>query len=142
MADHQATWVGLREAARERFPDDDLAAEIDAEETVVYAADLDAQVETHGVLDTARAAARLWDELRNELRVKGSGAGGNRNREEYGHLDDDLDADDLAYLELPIDGKAAEAVADQRALMASFETQYRDESALASCDGREEGGGG
>jgi hypothetical protein len=28
MADHRATWVRLREVARQRFPDDDLAAEI------------------------------------------------------------------------------------------------------------------
>jgi hypothetical protein len=41
----------LREVARQRFPDDDLTAEIaarelfDAEETVAYAANLDAQVE-------------------------------------------------------------------------------------------------
>jgi hypothetical protein len=46
------------------------------------------------------------------------------------HLDDaDLDADDLAYLELPTDQKAAESDAEQRALMALFETQHRDEAA-------------
>jgi hypothetical protein len=28
MVDHRATWVRLREMARERFPDDELAAEI------------------------------------------------------------------------------------------------------------------
>jgi hypothetical protein len=32
MADHQATWARLREMVRERFPDDDLAAEIAARE--------------------------------------------------------------------------------------------------------------
>jgi hypothetical protein len=55
MADHQVTWVRLREVAQQHFPNDDLAAEIavreleiavrelfNAEETVVYAADLDA----------------------------------------------------------------------------------------------------
>jgi hypothetical protein len=65
MADHRATWVRLRETAWEWFPDDELAAKIaareafDAEETAVYTADLDAQVEAHGVLDTAPAAMRL-----------------------------------------------------------------------------------
>jgi hypothetical protein len=45
------------------------------------------------------------------------------------HLDDaDLD-DDLAYLDLPTDEEAAESAAEQRALMASFETQRRDEAA-------------
>jgi hypothetical protein len=44
-------------------------------------------------------------------------------------LDDDLDADDLAYLELPTDEEAAESAAEQRALMASFETQRHNESA-------------
>jgi hypothetical protein len=54
MADHWVTWMRLRELARERFPDDDLAAKIaareafDAEETTAYAADLDAQVEEQG----------------------------------------------------------------------------------------------
>jgi hypothetical protein len=46
------------------------------------------------------------------------------------HLDnDDLNADDLAYLELPTDEEAAESAAEQRVLMASFETQRRNESA-------------
>jgi hypothetical protein len=46
------------------------------------------------------------------------------------HLDDDdLDADDLADLELPTDEEAAESATEQKALMASFETQYRDELA-------------
>jgi hypothetical protein len=60
MTDHQATWVRLREVARQRYPDDDLAVEVavralfDAEETAVYAADLDAQVEEQGVLYMAR----------------------------------------------------------------------------------------
>jgi hypothetical protein len=51
MADHRATWVRLREVARQRFPNDDLAAEIaarelfDAEETATCTADRDAQVE-------------------------------------------------------------------------------------------------
>jgi hypothetical protein len=44
-------------------------------------------------------------------------------------LDDDIDADNLAYLELPTDEEAAESAAEQRALMASFKTQRRDESA-------------
>jgi hypothetical protein len=45
MADHRATWVRSREVARQRFPDDDLAAKIaarerfDAEETAPYVAD-------------------------------------------------------------------------------------------------------
>jgi hypothetical protein len=46
------------------------------------------------------------------------------------HLDNaDLDADDLAYLELPTDEEVAESAAEQRALMASFEMQRRDEAA-------------
>jgi hypothetical protein len=44
-------------------------------------------------------------------------------------LDDDLNADDLAYLKLPTDEEATESAAEQRALMASFEMQRRDESA-------------
>jgi hypothetical protein len=44
-------------------------------------------------------------------------------------LDDDLNADDLAYLKLPTDEEAAESAAEQRALMASFETQRHDEAA-------------
>jgi hypothetical protein len=60
--------------------------------------------------------------------VEGSSAGG--TEEEYVHLDDaDLDADDLTYLELPTDEEATESDAEQRALMASFETQHRDEAA-------------
>jgi hypothetical protein len=131
MADHRATWVRLRELVRQRFPNDDLAAEIaarelfDAEETAAYTADMDAQVEAQGILSTARAAKHLRDELRDELRVEGSGAGGNRNDndDEYVHLVDDLDAHDLAYLELPTDEEASEAAAEQRALIASFEMQ-------------------
>jgi hypothetical protein len=48
MVNHRATWVRLREMARQRFPDDELASEIvareafDAEESAAYAADLDA----------------------------------------------------------------------------------------------------
>jgi hypothetical protein len=109
--------------ARQRYPDDDLAAKVaaralfDAEETAAYAADLDAQAEVQGFLDMARAATRLRGELREELRAKGSGAGG--TEDEYLHLDDaDLD-DDLAYLELPTDEEAVESAAEQRALMAS-----------------------
>jgi hypothetical protein len=104
----------LREFARERFPDDELTAEItareafDAEETAAYAADLDAQVEEQGVLDTTRATTRLWEELRDELRAEGSGVAVNDNDEEYIHLGDD----DLAYLKLPTNEEAAEAAAE------------------------------
>jgi hypothetical protein len=133
MEDHRVTWARLREVARQRFPDDNLAAELavrelfDAEEATAYAADLDAQVEEQGVLDTAHAATRLRGELREELRAEASCAGG--NEEEYVHLDDDdLDADDLAYLKVPTDEEAPESSAEQRALMASFETHHRDES--------------
>jgi hypothetical protein len=76
MADHQATWVRLREVARLRLPDDDMAAELavrelfDAEEAAVYAADLDAQAEEQGVLDTARATTCLRGELQEELRAE------------------------------------------------------------------------
>jgi hypothetical protein len=102
----------------------------DAEEAGSYAADLDARAEEQDILDTARAATRLRGELREELRAEGSSAGS--TKEEYVHLDDadlDVDADDLAYLELPTDEEVAESAAEQRALMASFETQRRDESA-------------
>jgi hypothetical protein len=121
--------------ARQCYPDDDPAAELaarelfDAEETAAYAADLDAQVEEQGVLDTARTATRLRGELREERRAEGFGTGTGRSKEEYVHLDDDyLDADNLAYLELPTDEEAAESAAEQRALMASLEMQSRDES--------------
>jgi hypothetical protein len=132
--------VRLRELARQRFPDDELAAEIEArelfntEETAVYAIDLDAQVEEQGVLNTTRVMTRLQDELRDDLRAEGLGGGGNGNGndDEYVHLDDldyDFDADDLAYLELPTVTEATEATAEQRALMASFKTQHGDQSA-------------
>jgi hypothetical protein len=133
MADHRATWVRLREVARQRYPDDDMAVEATAralfetEEVASYAADLDARAEEQDVLDMARATTRLRGELREELRTEGSCADG--TEEEYVHLDDDLDADDLAYLELPTDEEAMESAAEQRALMASFETQRRNESA-------------
>jgi hypothetical protein len=77
MADHRATWARLREVARQRYPDDDLAAEVaaralfDAEEMAAYSADQDAQAEEQGVLDTARAATRLRGELREELPLLG-----------------------------------------------------------------------
>jgi hypothetical protein len=64
MVDHRATWVRLRNAAQERFLNDDFADEIavreafDAEETAPYAADLNAQVEARGVLDLG---ATLWE---------------------------------------------------------------------------------
>jgi hypothetical protein len=86
--------VRLREVAQQRFPDDDLAAEIavrelfDAKDVAAHAADLNAQVEEQGILDTARAATHLRDELRDELRADGSGAGGNDDDEEYVHLGD------------------------------------------------------
>jgi hypothetical protein len=63
MADDRVTWVRLRELAREHFPNDELATKIaareafDAEETEVYAADLDAQVEEQDVLVVARHAS-------------------------------------------------------------------------------------
>jgi hypothetical protein len=47
MADHRATWARLREVARQRYPDDGMAAEaaaralFDAEQAASYAADLD-----------------------------------------------------------------------------------------------------
>jgi hypothetical protein len=133
MADHHATWVRLREVARQRFPDDAQAAEVaaralfDAEEAAVYVADLDAQEEEQGVLDTARAATCLRGDLREELRAEGSDVGG--NKDEYVHLDNnDLDTDNLAYLDLPTDEEVAESAAEQRALMASFEMHRRDES--------------
>jgi hypothetical protein len=83
----------LREVARQRFPDDNQAAEIaaralfDAEEAAAYAVDLDAQEEEQDVLDTARTTTRLRGEFREELRAEGSGAGGNKDA--YVHLDGD-----------------------------------------------------
>jgi hypothetical protein len=73
MADHWTTWVRLREVARQRFPDGDLAAELtakellDAEKTAAYAANLDVQAEEQGILDMARVATHLRAELREEL---------------------------------------------------------------------------
>jgi hypothetical protein len=131
MADHRATWVRLKKVVRQRYPDDNMAAEaaaralFDAEEAASYTADQDARVEEQDVLDTARVATRPRGELREELRAEGSGAGG--TEEEYVHLDDDLDADELAYVELPTDEEAVESAAEQRALVASFEMQRRDE---------------
>jgi hypothetical protein len=101
----------------------------DAKEAALYAADLDARAEEQDVLDTAHVATHLRGELREELRAEGSGV--SDTEEEYMHLDDDddLDTDDLAYLELPTDEEAAESAAEQRVLMASFKTQRRDEAA-------------
>jgi hypothetical protein len=146
MADHWVTWARLREP---RYPDDALAAEaaaralFDAEEAASYAVDLDARAEEQGILNMARATTRLRGVLRVELRAEGSGTSG--TEEEYVHLDDDdldedLDANDLAYLELPTDKESAESAVGQRALMASFEMQHRDEVAV-SHGGREKGGG-
>jgi hypothetical protein len=59
--------------ARKHFLDDEVAAEIvtrkafDTEESAAYAADLDAQVEERGILEVAREATHLWEELREEL---------------------------------------------------------------------------
>jgi hypothetical protein len=112
----------LREAAQERFPDDDLAAKIAAREAfdakeATYAADLDAQVEEQDILDMAHASTCLRGELHEELRAEGSGAAGDRDKEEYVHLedddlDDDFDADDLAYLDLPTNEETTKAAAD------------------------------
>jgi hypothetical protein len=124
--------------ARKRYPDDNMAAEaaaralFDKEEAASYAADLDAQAEEQDLLDMARAATHLRGELREEMRAEGSDAGG--IKEEYMQLDDvdlddNLDTDDLAYLEIPTNEEAAGSAAEQRALMASFETQRHDESA-------------
>jgi hypothetical protein len=123
MADHRATWARLRDVARQRYPDDDLAAEaaaralFDAEEATSYATDLGARAEEQGVLDTARATTCLRGELWEEQRAEGSSAGG--TEEEYVHLNND----DLDYLELPTDEEAVESAAEQRALTVSFETQ-------------------
>jgi hypothetical protein len=54
---------------------------------------------------------RLRGELREDLQAEGSGVGG--NKEEYVHLDDDdLDDDDIAYLELPTNEEATESAAE------------------------------
>jgi hypothetical protein len=100
----------------------------DAEEAASYAAHLDARAEEQGVLDTARAATCLRGELREELHAEGSGASG--TEDEYVHLDNDnLDTEDLSYLELPTDEEAAKSAAEQKALMSSSEMQRRDEAA-------------
>jgi hypothetical protein len=106
--------VRLRKVAQQHFPNDDLAAEIavreleiavrelfNAEETVVYAADLDAQVDEQGISGTSFATS----------------CGKNSDDDEYVHV---ADIDDLAYLELPTNEEAAKATAEQRTLMASF----------------------
>jgi hypothetical protein len=128
MADHRAIGVEL---AREHFPDNELATEIAAREAIVaeeaaaYAADLYAHVEEQGVLETTHTTTRLREELPRELRAEGSGTGGKADDDDYVHLDnDDLDANFLA--DLPT---IAEAAAERRALMASFETQHCDQSA-------------
>jgi hypothetical protein len=99
----------MRQMARERFPDDELAAEIaareafDAEEMAAYAANLDAAVEEQDVLEEAHAA--------------------------MSHGADEPPDDDDFLAQLSDDAKATEAAAEQRALMTSFETKSRDESA-------------
>jgi hypothetical protein len=71
------------------------------------------------------ATTRLREELPRELWEEGSSIGGNADNDDYVHLDnDDLDANFLA--DLPT---IAEATAEQRALMASFEMQCCDQSA-------------
>jgi hypothetical protein len=103
MADHRATWVRLRQIAGKRFLNDELATEIaareafDAEETTTYAADLDPTVEEPDVLETARVATSLREELRDEMREEGHGHdadepsdGDNKvDNNEFIHLDDD-----------------------------------------------------
>jgi hypothetical protein len=65
MEDHRATWVRLREVARQRYPDDDIVAEaaaralFDTEEAASYAADLDTRAEEQDILDMARTTTRL-----------------------------------------------------------------------------------
>jgi hypothetical protein len=69
MEDHWATWVRLREVARQRYPDDDMVAEataralFNAEEAASYAADLDMRAEEQDVLDMARTTTRLRGQL-------------------------------------------------------------------------------
>jgi hypothetical protein len=92
-----------------------VRAFFDAEEAASYAADLDMRAEEQGILDTAHATTRLRGELREELRAEGPGVGG--TEEEYVHLDDDdldddLDIDDLAYLDLPTDKEGTESAAE------------------------------
>jgi hypothetical protein len=103
--------------ARERFPDDELAARkaFDAEETAAYAANLDAVIEEQGILEVVCLATSLWKELYEELREEGHVAdkppdGGNEvNDNDFVHLDnDDLDGDFLA--ELGDDHEAKEVI--------------------------------
>jgi hypothetical protein len=113
--------LGEVELARECFPDNELAAKIavrkasDAEEAATYVADMDTQIEEQGVLEVARAATLL----------RGEGSGAGINEDDYVHLDDDDDLD----ADLLTDAKVVEDAAKQRALMASFEMQHRDQSA-------------
>jgi hypothetical protein len=106
--------------------------DFDVKELAAYTTDPDTQVVEQSFLKVARAVTSLWekirDELRNELREEGFDTSGNEDDDDYVHLDDDnLDADD--HTDIPTDEQAVEAAAKQRVLMASFETQSRDESA-------------
>jgi hypothetical protein len=118
------------------LPDDELTTEIavmeafDAEETATYATDLDATVEEQGVLEVAREATSLPEELREDGHVADEplDCGNKVDDDDFVHLDDDdLDGDFLA--KLGDDREAEEAAAERRALVASFETKRCDESA-------------
>jgi hypothetical protein len=109
-----------------------------------YAADLDAGVEDQDVLNTVRAATRLRGELREELRGgEGEGSGTGGTEEEYVHrddadLDDNIDVDDLAYLELPTDEEAGRAEGADGVIR---DVAPRRVCSASHC-GREKGGGG
>jgi hypothetical protein len=120
---------------RERFPDNELTMEIasreafDAEETPAYATDLDAAIEEQGILEAAHVARSLPEELREEGNIinEPPDDGNKVDYDDFVHLnDDDLNGDFLA--ELGDDREAKEADAEQRALMALFETKRCDES--------------
>jgi hypothetical protein len=100
----------------------------DAEEAAAYTADLDAQAEEQGVLDMARVATRLRGKLREELWAEGSGTG---NTDEF-LVGGELEVGDVVGVKVLVEVGVvalAESAAEQRALMASFETQHRDEAA-------------
>jgi hypothetical protein len=101
MADHRATWVRLRQIARKRFLNDELATEItareafDAEEMATYAANLDPTVEEPDVLEMAHAATNLREELREEIREEGHG----HDADEPSDSDNEVDGDDFIHLD-------------------------------------------
>jgi hypothetical protein len=80
----------------------------------VYADDLDMEVVEQDILEAARVATHLQEELREEGPIA--------EDDDYVHLDHD------ELVNLLGDTEAKEASTEQRVLIASFETQHRNES--------------